>query len=112
MSTKIKQKPTNPELEAQTLPPIPPAPRRVKIVPVSQTIFENIFQTGYIPDYEVTEGLPKDAKLAGIRHDVFQGVIHFLFSSDEFDEVDEGTIPPVLEIKLLSLPKANTIHTL
>jgi hypothetical protein len=86
-----------------------PIPRRVKVVPVAHTIFENIFQEGYQPDYEVTKGLPRDAQLVGIRHDTFMGAVHMLFSSKEFDEVEEGTMPPVLEIELLSLPKANTL---
>jgi hypothetical protein len=81
-------------------------PRKVKIVPIGAGIFEHIFRTGYTPDYEVTQGLPDDARLVGARHDPFTGIIQFLYSSDEFDEVEEGEIPPVFAPVLKNLTKS------
>lgn len=72
-------------------------PRRLKIVPIAESIFDSWLRTGNAPKYVVQEGLPQDSHLVGIRHDLVTGVVHLLYESAEFKVVKEGKVPPVLE---------------
>lgn len=78
-------------------------PRRLKIVPVAESIFDAWLRTGSSPKYVVKEGLPEDSHLVGIRHDLVTGVVHLLYESAEFDVVKEGDVPPVFEPTLQTI---------
>lgn len=48
----------------------------------------------------ITNGLPKDARLAGGFVDQETGCYTVIIESSEFDEVDEGEVIPEYEIEL------------
>jgi hypothetical protein len=104
--TKKATKPKLARFGNQTVPDDAVNLRKVQIVRVSPTIFENIFATGYTPSYEVVEGLPSNVKLTGIRYEPILGEVHMLFMSEDWAEIAEGEVPPVFSPELRKIPQA------
>lgn len=81
--------------------------RNIKVVSVSPIVLQDWLKQDSVVMYKVVEdGLPADVKLEGVRYDPFRGMVDFLYSSKEFEEVDNGEIPPQLNPVLKSLAKA------
>ena len=78
--------------------------RRYKVVSVSPVVLEDWLKQDSLIQYKVVKnGLPKDAKLDGIRYDPFLGIVDLLYHSKEFPPVKDGEVPPKLEPVLKNL---------
>jgi len=73
---------------------------RLKSFSISHAFLKNLFETGsVIGPAKVTSGLPKDAQIFRIFPNQTLDATIFVVSSEEFDEVEEGAIIPLLPME-------------
>ena len=66
-------------------------PRRVKRFEISLPILVDMFKTGYrARHYEITEGIPKDARLVGAEIDPSHNRLVFYLEHESFPEIPHG----------------------
>ena len=78
-----------------------PNPRRVKVITISSTVFEELFRTGHrSTHYEVTGGLPPDGRIVSGRYDPTRNAFELVVWSGEFPEVPDGMLADDLSVAM------------
>lgn len=74
--------------------------RRIKRVRATEQVIESLFGG----EVTMVAGLPDDAELEYFEYDPSRNELQFIFSSEQWERIDEGAMIPVIEASVVQIP--------
>lgn len=73
---------------------------RIKRVRATEQVIESLFGG----EVTMVAGLPDDAELEYFEYDPSRNELQFIFSSEQWERIDEGAMIPVIEASVVQIP--------